>query len=98
MTKNKRLAAILKHNEPKRILNEQKRIQRLEAIRGRDDTPLEELKLTQKEAAAYCGVSGPTIKRWLDQGLKNVWTRNSKRYRVADLQQFMEAKNRGDKR
>ncbi len=93
MTKDKenRLAGALQ-------LNEQRRLDRLEAnraIRGRDDSPLEERKLTQQEAAAYSGVSGTTIKRWEAEGLKTVWKGNSRRYRVVDLQEFLSRRTRG---
>ena len=89
--KENRLAAALK-------LDEQRRIDRLNAnraLRGRDDSPLEKRKLTQQEAAAFCGVSRATIKRWEAQGLKTVWKGNSRRYQVEELKRFIIMKNTG---
>lgn len=62
----------------------------VKAKTGRTDLPTEERKLTQQEAAAYCGVSTATIHRWTKDGLKAISYGKRHRYLVADLQDYMK--------
>ena len=75
---------------------EQARISRIEAVKaktGRTDLPLENRKLTQQEAAAYCGVSTMTVHRWVEDGLKTVQYGARKRFLVSDLKEYMKKSN-----
>jgi hypothetical protein len=73
-------------------LSEKKKLERVDqhkAKRGRSDLPPEERKLSQGEAAAYCGVSPATIHRWTKEGLKTVSYGKWKWYTIPDLKAFM---------
>ena len=75
-----------------RYLTEAERLERVEQCRSKWDDPsipLDQRKLTQQEAAAYCGVTSTTIKRWEAEGLKTSWYKNRRRYLLADLRSFM---------
>ena len=81
-----------------RYLTEAERLERVEQCRSKWDDPsipLDQRKLTQKEAAAYCGVTSTTIKRWESEGLKTFWHKNRRRYLLADLRAIM-AKRAGE--
>ena len=69
--------------------NRTARIEQVKAKTGRTDLPVEQRKLTQQEAAAYCDVSTATIHRWTKAGLKTVAYGKRKRFLVQDLQEFM---------
>ncbi len=49
--------------------------------------------LNTRDAARYLAVSVPTLTRWRSQGVGPRWARlgGSVRYRLADLQEFVEA-------
>jgi excisionase family DNA binding protein len=73
-------------------LTDNKRKSRVEQVRaktGNKGLSIEQSKLTQQEAAAYCGVSTATIHRWTKKGLKTVSYGNRKRFLVDDLQDYM---------
>ena len=77
-------------------LSEKTRLTRMEGVKaktGRADLPLENRKLTQQEAAAYCGVSTMTIHRWVEAGLKTVQYGARKRFLVSDLKEYMKKHN-----
>ena len=79
-----------------RSLSESNRLTRMEGVKaktGRTDLPLENRKLTQQEAAAYCGVSTMTIHRWLKAGLKTVQYGARKRFLLCDLKEYMKKHN-----
>ena len=69
--------------------NRAARVEQVKAKTGRSDLPLEQRKLTQQEAAAFCGVSTATIHRWVKAGLKTVPYGQRKRFMVEDLREFM---------
>lgn len=81
-----RLQKALATTEDKRL----KRVEQAKAKTGRTDLPLEQRKLTQQEAAAYCGVSTATIHRWTKEGLKTVAYGQRKRFIIQDLQSYMK--------
>jgi hypothetical protein len=81
-----RLQQALKVSEDKRL----GRVEQVKAKTGRIDLPAEQRKLTQQEAAAYCGVSTATIHRWAKDGLKAVSYGQRKRYFLKDLQDYMK--------
>ena len=83
--KENRLQEALKLSEKQRL----KRVTDKKTSRSRTDLPFEKRKLTQKEAAAYCGVSTATINRWKDQGLKSVKWGKMQRYMISDLKSFI---------
>jgi DNA-binding transcriptional regulator YiaG len=83
-----RLRQAMKAIEKKRV----ERVEQVKAKTGRADLPLEQRKLTQQEAAAYCGVSTATIHRWTEEGLKTVPYGQRKRYLVKDLQDYAKKK------
>lgn len=83
--KKSRLEHILKITEDKKLA----RVEQVKAKTGRVDLPADQRKLTQQEAAAYCGVSTATIHRWTKEGLKTVVYGQRKRYLLKDLQEYM---------
>lgn len=83
-----RLQHAIKVSDEKR----KERVEQVKAKTGRTDLPLEQRKLTQQEAAAYCGVSTATIHRWAKNGLKSVSYGQRTRYLIEDLQQYMKDK------
>lgn len=85
-----RLQQALKVSENNRM----GRVEQVKAKTGRTDLPPEQRKLTQQEAAAYCGVSTATIHRWEKEGLKSIPYGLRKRYLLKDLQDYMK-KSRG---
>jgi hypothetical protein len=84
---NNRLQHALEVSEEKRM----KRIEKVKARTGRTDLPMDQRKLTQIEAAAYCDVSTATIHRWKKAGLKTVQYGARERFLVQDLQDYMRA-------
>lgn len=76
-----RLQSVLNATEDKRLA----RVEQVKATTGRTDLPADQRKLTQQEAAAYCGVSTATIHRWTKEGLKAVPYGERKRYMIRDL-------------
>lgn len=81
-----RLHRVLKTIDDKR----RARVEHVKAKTGRADLPMEERKLTQQEAAAYCGVSPSTIHRWAKNGLKITPYGKRDRFLVKDLQEYMK--------
>jgi excisionase family DNA binding protein len=69
------------------------RMGEVKAKTGRTDLPPDSRKLTQQEAAAYCGVSPTTIHRWVESGLKTVQYGARKRFLISDLKAHMKKCN-----
>lgn len=86
-----RLHRVLKTIDDKR----RARVEKVKAKTGRTDLPLEERKLTQQEAAAYCGVSPSTIHRWVKNGLKTTPYGKRDRFIVKDLREYMKSGHGG---
>lgn len=82
-----RLHRALKSIDDKRCA----RVEQVKAKTGRTDLPIEDRKLTQQEAAAYCGVSPTTIHRWVKNGLKTTSYGKRDRFFVKDLQEYMRS-------
>jgi hypothetical protein len=85
-TTQNRLQSVLKATEDKRLA----RVEQVKAATGRTDLPEDQRKLTQQEAAAYCGVSTAKIHRWTKEGLKTVPYGERKRYLIRDLQDHIK--------
>ena len=85
--KNKRLSAALSFTEGKRL----ERVERKKSKRA-GDVSVYERKLTQQEAAAYCGVSLHRFREWQKKGLRSVHYGKRRRFLVADLQKYMQTK------
>lgn len=81
-----RLGHALQVSENKRMV----RVEQVKAKTGRVDLPIQQRKLTQQEAAAYCGVSPTTIHRWAKDGLKAVTYGKRQRYLAKDLKDYMK--------
>jgi predicted DNA-binding transcriptional regulator AlpA len=81
-----RLQNIISATEGNRL----KRVDQVKAKTGRVDLPTEQRKLTQQEAAAYCGVSTATIHRWTKEGLKTITYGKRKRFTINDLQVYIK--------
>ena len=63
-----------------------------------DDPPKEtDHLMSLTEIARYCGVSVPTVRKWVDAGLPTVLMPNSSRRRVwrSKLFEFLDNPNRG---
>jgi len=85
-SRESRLKQALEASEKGRLA----RIEQVKAKTGRTDLPVDQRKLTQLEAAAYCDVSPTTIARWTEAGLKTVSYGQRRRYLVEDLKEHIK--------